>query len=187
VVGDWFETIADVEATAEEADRLGAEVLSWLVAEGVVLAEPTDCVLGGPGHPPGPHYARATIEPCDFLLRRDPNGLRVLTGRSVFYSMGLDRVVCPHCQAAVLDERNDVFSSFFSPAIDEWYSAGGTGTRACPYCGKPVGLNEWDWSPPWGFGYLGFEFWNWPLLDPGFVAEVSHRLGHGTVRPCGKL
>jgi hypothetical protein len=50
-----------------------------------------------------------------------------------------------------------------------------------------MGLNDWRWQPPWGFGYLGFEFWNWPPLSQGFIAEVGRRLGHRTVLVAGKL
>ena len=185
-MGEWFETIADVEANPEDADHLGAEVLSWLVEQGIVVAEPTECILGNHGHRPGPNYAAATVEPWDDLHELATNGFRVVTGQSVFYSMGVDQVVCPHCKAVVVDGQDQDSWSDFSPVIDEWY-LGGTGVRACRHCGKPVGINEWGWSPPWGFGYLGFEFWNWPMLDPGFVAAVSNRLGHRTVQPCGKL
>lgn len=186
VVGDWFETIADVEATPEEAERLGAEVLSWLVEQGIVMAESTDCILGNHGHRPGPNYTAATVEPSPDLHRLATNGVRVVTRRTVFYSIGPNQVVCPQCGTAVVDDRDKDSWDEFSSVIDEWYD-GGSGVRACKQCGTRVGINEWGWSPPWGFGYLGFEFWNWPMLNPGFVAAVSKRLGHRTVRPCGKL
>ncbi|WP_346534278.1 hypothetical protein [Micromonospora sp. DPT] len=147
-MGDWFETIADVDATAEEADRLGAEVLSWLVEQGIVMA--------------------------------GVNGLNVVTGRAAFYSTGVDRVVCPHCQSAIVDQDDEERWPSFSESIDSW-CAGGSGVESCPHCGKSTGLNEWHWSPPWGFGYLGFEFWNWPPLDPGFIADVGNLLGHRVV------
>ncbi|MGS2619621.1 hypothetical protein ACVCAH_34820 [Micromonospora sp. LZ34] len=185
-MGDWFETIADIEATQEEADQLGAEVLSWLVGQGIVMSEQTDCVLDGQGHRPGPNYAAATAEPWAGLHELDPNGLRVVTRRTVFYSMGDLQVVCPRCGAVVVADQDEGSWSGFSPVIDEWY-VGAAGVRACKHCGEPVGINDWEWSPHWGFGYLGFEFWNWPMLDPGFVAAVSNQLGHRTVRPCGKL
>lgn len=52
-------------------------------------------------------------------------------------------------------------------------------------CGRVVGLNDWRWQPPWGFGYLGFKFWNWPPLAQGFIAEAGRRLGHRTVLVAG--
>jgi hypothetical protein len=185
-MGDWFESIVDVEATAEEADRLAAEVLAWLVERGIVMAEPTDCVLGGDGYAPGPNYAEAVVEPDPHLHDLHTNGLSVITGQTVFYSMGVDQVVCPHCETVVVDHHDQGSWDRFAVSIDGWYS-GESGVRACEHCGRPVKLNDWHWSPPWGFGYLGFKFWNWPMLAPGFVADVSSRLGHRTVAPCGKV
>ncbi|MER6594610.1 hypothetical protein ABT214_22720 [Micromonospora purpureochromogenes] len=185
-MGDWFETIADVEATAEEADRLGVEVLSWLVEQGIVMAEQTDCILGGTGYAPGPDYGIAVTQHYAHMHRQGVNGLNVVTGRAAFYSMGVDRIVCPHCQSAAVDQDDEEHWPSFSESIDSWY-AGGSGVESCPHCGKSAGLNEWHWSPPWGFGYLGFEFWNWPPLDPGFITDVANLLGHRVVTPCGKI
>lgn len=86
----------------------------------------------------------------------------------------------------MVDDQDEDSWSEFSQVIKEWY-AGGAGVRACKHCGEPLGLNDWAWSPPFGFGYLGFEFWNWPRLDADFVAAVSDRLGHRLVRPYGKI
>jgi ribosomal protein S27AE len=185
-MGDWFEVIADVEATAEEADRLAADMLAWLVERGIVMAEQTDCVLGGLGYAPGPNYTAAVTEPDANLHRLQTNGLNVVTGQTVFYSMGVDRIICPRCGAVVVDQDDELSWPRFSASIDDWY-AGGSGIQTCERCGEAAGLNDWHWSPPWGFGYLGFEFWNWPRLNPDFIAEVSGRLGHRIVTPCGKL
>nr|BFE60964.1 hypothetical protein GCM10020063_054900 [Dactylosporangium thailandense] len=42
-MGDWFQTIADLDATAEEAPGLADVVVADLVADGIVSAERTDC------------------------------------------------------------------------------------------------------------------------------------------------
>lgn len=73
-----------------------------------------------------------------------------------------------------------------SDAIQVWFD-GGAGDHSCPNCRHLIGLNDWTWSPPWGFGHLGIDFWNWPQLSPHFLAEVSQRLGHRTVHPVGKM
>ena len=185
-MSDWFEIIADIEATAEEADRLAAELMAWLIDRNIVVAEPTDCVLAGDGYAPGRNYAAAVIQPDPHLYDLRTNGLSVITGRTVFYSMGVEQVVCPYCEARVVDRRDEDSWHRFAESIDAWYS-GESGVRVCEQCARSVGLNEWQWTPPWGFGYLGFQFWNWPPLASGFVAEVSSRLGHRTVAPCGKL
>ncbi|MFJ7178051.1 hypothetical protein ACIQXA_16990 [Streptomyces massasporeus] len=54
-MGDHFQTIVDLDASAADAERLAGRVVDWLVTEGIVLAERTDCVLGRSlGHPPAP-------------------------------------------------------------------------------------------------------------------------------------
>jgi hypothetical protein len=189
-VGDWFETIADVEAAADEADGLAAATLAWLVNTGVVLAEPTTCVLSGLAHAPGPQYATAVTEADPGLLSLRTNGVQVITGRTVFFSMGADRVTCPACghSTELSDQGGQPNHAWheLSETIGVWFD-GGTGTHACLNCGNLVDLNDWTWSPPWGFGYLGITFWNWPPLAPHFLAEVSRRLGHRTVHPSGKM
>jgi hypothetical protein len=177
-MGEYFQTIVDLQATDEQAEALGALVLAWLVDGGIVEATCRDESRGG-GHAPGPRYAAAVVEPDEGLHRLNNNGLHVVTGRTVFFSMGVDAIACPWCTTAVAWER-------LSDAVDEWY-AGAAGTRRCGGCGRVMGLNDWRWQPPWGFGYLGFEFWNWPPLAKGFLAEVGRRLGHRTVLAAGKL
>jgi hypothetical protein len=189
-VGEWFETIADVEATDEEAEGLAAATLAWLMDTGIVLAETTDCVLGDVGYPPGPRYATAVTEADPRLPTLRTNGVEVITGRTVFYSMGADQVTCPRCyQVTVLtDDRGQPNQTWheLSDTIGTWFEGGGADYQ-CPNCGHLVGLNDWTWSPAWGFGHLGIKFWNWPRLSPHFLAEVSQRLGHRTVHPCGKM
>jgi hypothetical protein len=189
-MGDWFQTIADVEATPDEAEPLAAATLAWLVDTGVVLPDATDCGLSSPGHAPGPRWATAVIAADPRLIELRTNGVEFVTGRSVFYSMDTDQVTCPHCgHVTVLNDDggqpNDAWWAL-SEAIDAWYQGAG-GDHPCPHCRRPVGLNDWTWSPPWGFGHLGLKLWNWPELSPRFLAEVSRQLGHRTVHPLGKL
>jgi hypothetical protein len=193
-MGDWFQTIGDVEAAPDEVEELAAAVIGWLIEVGVVAAERTDCVLGSDlGYPPGPNYADAVTEPDSSLSRLWTNGLEVLTGRTVFDSGqgDIESAECPYCNTGnrFVDDRWEFDSAAWGPfaaAIDDWY-ASGDGRLACPACAKPVGLNEWRWKPDWGFGHLGFTFWNWPVLAPSFVAEFSRRLGHRVVCTGGKL
>lgn len=181
-MGDWFQTIADVEATPDEADPLATVVMDWLVASGVVTAASTDCVLDeGLGHAPGSRYAEVVVAPDPALHALSVNGALAIRGRKVFDAGqgGVDHVSCPHCGAEAEWDG-------LSGAIGAWYE-GGNGVHRCTGCLRTVGLNDWRWEPPWGFGHLGFTFWNWPTLRPEFVAEVSARLGHRVVCIAGKL
>jgi hypothetical protein len=177
-LNDSFQTIVDLQATGDEAEALAALVLAWMVGEGIVEAASRDGWVGE-GHAPGPRYTTAVVQPDSGLHKLWNNGLEVVTGRTVFHSVDVDAIACPHCQMAVVRD-------WLRPAIQEWL-AGAAGTRRCRGCGRVMGLNDWCWRPPWAFGYLGLQFWNWPPLTKRFVAEVGHRLGHRTVLAAGKL
>jgi hypothetical protein len=69
----------------------------------------------------------------------------------------------------------------------EWYEQKGPGILACPHCGEERPITEWQHDPPWGFGYLGFEFWNWPPFEPSFVEAAAKQLGHRVILVEGKL
>lgn len=183
-MGDWFQRLADVQATGDEAAALGADLVKWLLKTEVVAGEPVDeCVLGGTGYRPGRRYAEALADPAeDWFLKFQINGVEVVTERTVFDAgQGELCVLCPRC-------LNEVeFDDVIEPGIAEWWSGAGNGDRACPRCGARSALNEWDWQPPWAFGYLGLEFWNWPPLSERFIDATGKRLGHRLVPVLGKL
>jgi hypothetical protein len=93
--------------------------------------------------------------------------------------MEIINVGCPRCGAEQLWNRVE-------ESVDEWDS-GGSGIRTCGSCGAECALNDWQWDAPWGFGWLGFTFWNWAPLTGEFVAEVAELLGHRVAVPCGKI
>src|SRR5207253_10753842 len=35
------------------------------------------------------------------------------------------------------------------------------GVLICPGCSRRMTVKDLAYDPPWGFGYLAFEFWNW--------------------------
>ena len=185
VVGDYYQTIVDAEATADDAEALAGRVRDWLVAEGVVRAEMTDCVLGGDGngHAPGANWQQAVATPGDDgFLTLWTKGLQVVTGRTVFHTVdGPATATCPRCGAGASFEGGPIFDT-----IGDWYE-GGEGLAPCAACGEHIRLVEWRIEPPWGFGYLGFEFWNWPPLSEAFIARVGELLGHRMLLVHGKL
>lgn len=193
-VGDFFQRIGDIEVAPEEAEELGAAMVGWLVDTEVIAAGRTECVLGSAlGHPPGPRYADAVTEPDPSLAGLWSNGLEVVTGRTVFDGGQdeLESATCPHCATTVrlVDDHWQLDDRVWEPfqrAISVWHS-GGAGLVGCPACAQAAGLNDWSWRPEWGFGHLGFTFWNWPPLAPEFLAEFARRLGHRVVCPAGKL
>lgn len=193
-MGDHFQTIVDLDAGADEAAALADRVVTWLVDEGMVLAERTDCVLGRPlGHPPGPNWHRAVAE--DDADREPWDGLATEVGRTVFHSGqdGPEAVTCPRCAATtpLVTDDWDLIDGVWAPfgaAMKTWYETG-EAQVSCPACAEPVPLSEWGWADDrLAFAHLGFEFWNWPEFTPEFLTRFSRALGgHRTRRVWGKL
>ncbi|MFF0739025.1 hypothetical protein ACFYVL_01380 [Streptomyces sp. NPDC004111] len=195
-MGDWFQTIVDTEAAPEEAQALAGNILDWLIADGVVAAERTDCVLGADaGHPPGTRFAEAVEDPDPELVNVWSNGLHVAVGRTVFDAGQGEpsAVTCPHCAA-----ETSLVDEYWSPIDEAWdrfrdavgsWADGDDEPVACPSCTRTAPVHTWLWADDYfAFGHLGFTFWNWPVLRPEFVAEFSRRLGgHRTVLLGGKL
>ncbi|WP_031478801.1 hypothetical protein [Streptomyces bicolor] len=193
-MGDHFQTIVDLEAGPQQAPRLAERVLEWLVAEGIVLAERTDCVLGPPlGHPPGPNWQRA-VGPDD--ADGDPwDGLAVYTERTVFHGGqgGPEAVTCPRCGTTtrLITDQWELIDAAWAPfreAISAWHKAG-EAMVDCPACAEAVPLPDFTWADDYfAFAHLGFEFWNWPELTPEFRTRISELLdGHRLADLWGKL
>jgi hypothetical protein len=190
-MGDHFQTIVDLDATAAEAPRLAEHVLGRLVAEGIVLAERTDCSFGH--HLPGPHWHRA-VDPADADWKPS-DGLTLYTGRTIFHGgQGEPEWVrCPRCTTTTrlhTDEYDRIDAAWepYGTAMDRWHATGAADVT-CPACATPVPLPDWTWAHDYfAFAHLGFEFWNWPEFGEDFRTLLADALGgHRTVCVWGKL
>ncbi|GAA3247556.1 hypothetical protein ACFO1B_38740 [Dactylosporangium siamense] len=182
-MGDWFQTIADLDATAAEAPHLADGLVAWLVAEGIVSAERTDCVLSADeGHPPGPRCTEAFDGADHGLPSLATNGLHAWSGRTVVHPIqGSGEVGCPHC------DKDEPLGAAFFEAINAWYAQRPSDT-ACRHCGRTIAINDWHWpDAAWAFADLGLTFWNWPPLRDDFIAGIGRRLGHRVRLVAGKL
>src|SRR5687768_12426937 len=127
-MGDHFQNIVDVDATDEEAGRLGERLLRWLIESGIVAGTPSDNVLGAErGYGPGPRYAAAVTTPHDGLLTLSTNGLDLIDQRCIYDSGqgGVGPVVCPQCgERDVLEDPETYRMSDrwedLSGAFDRW-------------------------------------------------------------------
>ncbi|CDP89537.1 MULTISPECIES: hypothetical protein [Mycolicibacterium] len=183
-MGDYAQTLTDVDASDAEAPVLKQRLESWLIERGVVAAEVTDCVLGEPGgHPPGDRYGYAIGNESVAAPHYWTNGLIVESGRQVYWGADLEAVTCPKCGhvESMTPREQGRWDTAFDAAISEWL-AGGQGFVPCLGCGAENGLNDWDWGYPWAFGALGLTVWNWDELSEGFIAEIRELLdGHRLV------
>ncbi|MEV5266611.1 hypothetical protein [Streptomyces werraensis] len=193
-MGDHFQTIVDLDAGPDEAATYAERGLAWLISEGIVSAERTDCVLGAPlGHPPGPNWLRACSPEDEEWEPSD--GMDVEVGRTVFNGgQGEpEAVTCPRCEVTtrlMTDtwEPDDEAWAPFGAALRDWDDTG-EAEAVCPACAASVPLPEYRWADDYfAFAHLGFEFWNWPEFTEEFLTRFSDALGgHRVRRVWGKL
>jgi hypothetical protein len=175
-VGDTFQKLGGLDATAAEAPSLAASVSARLVAQEIVSRELTDCVLVGLGRRPRVRHGKA-LENLDdaygVWTTLSTNGLHIDVGRQVYHGGQSDvsDVACPHCGSI------ELFSDF-SIALDDWCKTG-TAHHKWPTRTRRSLINDWRLEPQWGVGHLQLTFWNWPPLSKRFQNDVSSYLdGH---------
>lgn len=192
-MGDYGQTLCDVDAGDDEAEALKERLRAWLVNKRIVGPDITDCVLSREGgYPPAENYGYAVhgreVSRLD-LPRPGVNGMEIEVGRHVYWGADLEAVICPRChhRESMTPRDDGRWDTAFNDAIGEWL-AGGPGWVPCLACGAKNGLNDWDWGYPWGFGALGVTVWNWDELSPDFIAEMSEVLdGHRVIHCSYKL
>jgi Zn ribbon nucleic-acid-binding protein len=179
-MGDWFQTIVDVDATLSEAEEIATHIVDWLIELEVIEPTQQDCVLGSDlGYPPR-KFELVVEQPDHHLHKVLSNGLQVSIGRRVFYTgQSGSTITCPSCNAHAPDKWTD--------AVNEWYKNEGAALLECIECGNVEPVTDWVFNPAWGFGNLGFTFWNWPPLKKSFLDEFVERIGHRTVFIADKL
>ncbi len=182
-MGDNYQTIADIDADAQSAGDLAKRLCEWMVSKQIIVSEQSDCILGKSlGHAPGDNCDIAADGARTWLPQVHTNGAQFIVGRTVFYACPGDwDLVCSACN------KRFKYNDEWSTAMGEWYQDKGPGWLACMHCHAKAPITEWQHDPPWAFGYLGVEFWNWPHLRPEFIDEVSKFLGHRVRLVRGKI
>lgn len=185
-MSDYYQELAFDAIPPDEAEAATRRAIQWLIAEGVIAPELTDCVLGGDnelGHPPGPNWRNATGDaerPDDALFfQLDTNGIECRAGRHVSTAGGhieeTNPGKCPACGGET-SEGFDIFD-----LADRWFE-GEDISLDCPICIAASRLEDWDFTPNFAFGFVSITVWNWPELSPGFVERLSQAIGASRVR-----
>jgi len=181
-MSDSFQVLVAQEVAAEVAEQVGAEVIAWMVARGVIVPERTDCVLESDlGHAPGPGASRAH-EPRHKLVWLRTNGVTVSTGRRVFHA-GASGIAleCSACGDAFEPGEEWV------EAVGRWYEGDDDVSFMCPTCGMADRLQYWEGEWRWAFGNLGITFWNWPPLAEPFIQALATHIRSPLTVVLGRL
>jgi hypothetical protein len=181
-VSDSFQVLVAQEIAAEEAEQVGRQVVEWMIAQGVVLPERTDCVLDSDlGHAPGPGASKAH-EPRHKLVWLRTNGVTVSTGRRVFHAG--ENGISLECSAC-----GDAFEpgEEWAEAVGQWFAGDDDVSFMCPTCGQAPPLPDWEGEWRWAFGHLGITFWNWPPLSESFIQALATHIGTPITVVLGRL
>lgn len=173
----YFQSLVDVDAPADIADRLGEVVIEVLVALGIVGSDTAACVPGGgAGRPPGPRWQEAIVEIDESFLTHPCNGVEVVCGRAV-HDAG-DWQPVPHCPAC---HAPNPAASGWRDSLARWKGGDEAASLLCAHCGERSPVTAWRHNPPIGLGSLAIRFWNWPSLNREFIDRIADVLGHRLV------
>ncbi len=173
-MSDTYQTVADLDADTQSAQVTAARLRDWMISREIIVPAESDCVLGDYlGHAPGANYTLAIQDPYPLLFNLRTNGVAFIAKHSVFPAMGLEMtLVCSSC--GMRFGTNDAWSA----AVEDWYLNNGIGMLGCVRCGSELAIAEWQHDPPWAFGNVGVEFWNWPPLREEFLKDLAGVVGH---------
>lgn len=175
-MSDLYTALGDLDATAADSAEIAERMTAFLIAEGVVAPNRTDCVLGAEtGYPPGPNADAFTEFPVDRTLWT--NGAEIIAGPELHLSTSDELVMtCPHCGRSTAIE----FSAEYWPPMqrDLFGFADGDGAIACPECGERAPINDVAWQDEAVIAaYASVVFWNWGDLS-ALQAALEQHLGH---------
>ncbi|MEU6591379.1 hypothetical protein ABZ923_19515 [Streptomyces sp. NPDC046881] len=169
-MSDHEQTLVEISLSAADARNRAAAVRDWLLATGVIVANPTPGTLADPSEfLAGPEAeARATDDDVERALMN--SGVDIVTRRQVFDSgENLEPPACRRCAAPLAQDQ-------YVDLLLRWLHSDEP-TVFCSSCehSEPLG----DWPGEWAcqVGELAVCFNNWPPLREAFVCELGQRLG----------
>ncbi len=167
-MSDSFITLVPLEIDNQKPEELAVKLIAYLQQKKIIQSELSNKIFSTPGYKPDTNF-KETLKSYDLYLT-SINGLEVRLGRQVFDNggNGLEHVNCPHCNF-------NIISTNWTDAVQEWYD-GKNGIIKCELCQQNTSIIEYDFQPKWGFGELGFTFWNCPQFKEEFIVDIENLL-----------
>jgi hypothetical protein len=172
-MSDNVHWIVNLDVSLEQAPACAGQVTEWLLASGIILPTygPERSYDGDFLFEPG---ARTAQWGQDLASLTGMCGLAVVIERRIYHTggNGIDGIACGAC-GTVFDDAHLPWSD----AVDGWWKDDERQDLACPACQVKSRIVDWTFDLPWGFGNLGFGFWNWSI-DASLVEQVAGLTGH---------
>lgn len=172
-MSDCFNIIGDLDATPENAEATAARITAWLVAEGIIEAELTDCGMSGAAHAPGPNAQRLDAYADD--LFPGLNGVEIHVDPMVHLNWNASTytMTCPACMASHSFDTSP--GDPVGDVVIRWREHGDA--VACPACGLRDDINAFDWGSEVFRSHVWVQFWNWVDPRPELLeAAIGHRM-----------
>ena len=167
-MSDSYITIVPNLIDNSQSETIAQSVIDYLQGKQIIQSIRTDCTLGGDGFAPGKNYRSVLVDKQYDIQNFSISGLEIITTRTVFHNgeNGLDSITCPNCRSNVIDAN-------WAEAVDEWFNNTGKKQFTCIYSRSVESITNYKFFPTWGFGVLGFKFWNWPSFKKQFISSIE--------------
>ncbi|WP_074405748.1 hypothetical protein [Aquimarina megaterium] len=162
-MSDTYISIVPIDVDKDKALALAEKFKTKLIHKNVISEDLT----------PSSNAISKTVSKNEVFKNLENNKLEIVIARQVFDNggNGVEKIICPNCSFNIIETN-------WMDAIEEWYSNSGKDTCICPNCSEKKSISEYYFEPNWGFGELGFTFWNWPNFTDDFIIEIEKILNH---------
>jgi hypothetical protein len=162
-------TLVELDVTPEVAARRAADAAEWLLAEGVVVRNPTPDLHQPSALVPGPNAGDVAPDAWQFLGLSN-SGVDVIAKRDIHHPVeNYESPSCPVCVTPL--DPDDHYS-----LVEDWM-AGTEPTVTCQNCGATNPIGDWVHEFTFYIGNLAVRFNNWTPLSETFKASLGSRLG----------
>jgi hypothetical protein len=162
-------TLVELDVTPDVAAGRAAAITDWLLAEGVVVRNPTLDLHQPSPLLPGPKAGDVAPDAWQFLELSN-RGVDVIANRQVHHPVeNYEPPPCPVCKMPL--DPIDHYA-----LVEDWL-AGTEPTVTCQNCGEANRIGDWVHEFTFYIGNLAVRFNNWTMLSEGFLADLGSRLG----------
>jgi hypothetical protein len=163
-------TLVELDVAPDVAAQRAEALTGWLLAEGVVVRNPTPDPLWQPSaFLPGPRSGAVAPDAAPFVDLAN-RGVDVIARRELHHpAENYEPPPCPVCRTPIeADEHRTL--------IEPWL-AGTEPAVTCHTCGETNRIGDWSHRFTYSIGNLAVRFNNWTPLSDEFTTELGSRLG----------
>jgi hypothetical protein len=163
-------TLVELDVTPNVAAQRALAITDWLLAEGIVVRNPTPDDLWQPSALlPGPKAGGVAPDAWQFLDLAN-RGVDVIAKRDIHHPIeNYEPPPCPVCRTP-LDP--DVHYSL----VEDWMAGTEPGVT-CQSCGQTNRIGDWVHQFTFYIGNLAVRFNNWTPLSEKFAADLGSHIG----------